>query len=120
MAHARVDHRDDVFPFGARVGAQVDDQFGIITKRIYEFCFELASRQPVTLHPILTRRRNLYDADIVAVDIARVGFATGGKLHVDRLLQQWACDDENNEEHERKVEQRGDVDFVQRHQRIAL
>jgi hypothetical protein len=46
--------------------------------------------------------------------------AAPGKPQVDALLQQRRGDDKNDEQYEREVQQRRDVDFTQRHQITAL
>src|SRR2546430_2356434 len=49
-----------------------------------------------------------------------VRFAARRQLQLEPLLEERRGDDEDDEQHERQVEQRRDVDVAQRHQRTAL
>lgn len=43
-----------------------------------------------------------------------------GQLQLKASIEQRSGDDENNEQHERQIEQGGDVEIAQSHQRVAL
>src|SRR5581483_1606597 len=45
---------------------------------------------------------------------------TRGQLEIQSLFQQRRGDDEDDQQHERQIEQRSDIDVTQHHQRIAL
>ena len=76
------------------------------------------------IHALFVERINAGVADFDGADVALfnlpVRLAAAREFKIDALFQQRRGDDENNEQHECKVEQRRDVDFAQRHEMTAL
>lgn len=101
------------------VGADVNDEIWIGIKILGQLSDDLRQGLLPFIERIVTRVGDLNGADIAFIQFL-FGLAAVGQVHIDTLLQQRRGDDEDDEQHEREVEERSDIDITQRDQRVAL
>src|SRR6185436_18211182 len=102
------------------VGADVNEQSRISTVLKLQDFRQVREAHPFAAHHVLALRAYLDGADILRVDFFVIGDVAGGQLEIKALFQQRRGNDEDNQQHERQIEQRSDIDVTQRYQRIAL
>jgi len=109
----------EIFVLARLIRADIDEEVGVLAKGGDEFLLDL-----VNPHHMPAQRHLAGGADVHGADVGLLEFVVGAtalrERQVQALLKQRRGDDENDQEHERQIQQRRDVDVTQRHERIAL
>ena len=84
-----------------------------------QFLFNLPERQRLVVEHVAARLIHLDGANVVPVQ-RPVRLSAAGEVERQALLEQRRGDHENNQQHERQVDERRDVEVAQRDQRVAL
>ena len=82
--------------------------------------FDLVQRHFFSGHDVRTVARNLDHSPLIFGGRVLIFLAARGQIQLDALLQKRCGDHENDQQHERQIQQRRDVDVAERHQGIAL
>ena len=100
--------------------ADVDDKFWIRAKIHRKLAFDLVQSEFLPLHEINALRIDLDCSNIFFANLCVRLAINLGQMQFQPFFEQRGRDDEDDQQHKRKVQQGGDVDLAQRHKGIAL
>src|SRR5439155_14085873 len=108
-----------IHPWAAIIRSQLNHKVWIRTKVFDQFRFDLVKLQWPSLQGVRTLRPDFHSANVLLIDLC-VRLAAFGQLQGELLREQRGGDDENDQQDESQVQERGDVDLAQGDQRTAL